>query len=583
MLSFREKYNNYMESLYFSEWCRQCGEFGQQLYNEWDKDNNLLMHVKVNSGVIPFWKCSYGHSWQEPLIDRVRNRTTCPICKLMEEALKINVLYDKVLSSTQKSTKRKALLDWCIENNRHDLIEEWDFERNLLEYGRIIRTQKLKGDAFWICGKYGTRYKQTIESRRASIRCSCSKCKTEKGNKTRLQNAGSLEDWCMNSGVYGKQIFEEYDTERNMKMSGITYNSIRTVYWKCKEGHRWETALNLRTVDKSGKCPICKVKCLTQQAINKNGNLLEWCMSNGEYGKLFLEEWDTEKNDAIGLKLKCLHAGSGEIANFKCKNGHEFSATIKARTRFRSGCRQCSKQSTSYPEQFIYWGLKQIFPNTQNRVTMFKSEENTRGYEYDVYIPEKNLYIEYSPTYWHWNKEEHDNMKREACIENGGRYLEIIEDSFDEMEHTITNNYICFKNDNNNRDVVLESLLAIILCSVNRSIQDINLQEVRDRAWEYSHGKIEYKKSLEVVYPELAKQWHHTLNGIKKASEVTKASNTEVFWQCDKCGYGDKGEWKTSIFFRQSGNGRKCPKCGYDWQTKEYKKMGNTDEKMDLI
>ena len=51
------------------------------------------------------------------------------------------------------------------------------------------------------------------------------------------------------------------------------------------------------------------------------------------------------------------------------------------------------------------------------------------------------------------------------------------------------------------------------------------------------------KKPLAETHPELAKQWHPTLNGDLTARDVTPGSNKKVWWKCDK---GVDHEWDTS-------------------------------------
>ena len=68
--------------------------------------------------------------------------------------------------------------------------------------------------------------------------------------------------------------------------------------------------------------------------------------------------------------------------------------------------------------------------------------------------------------------------------------------------------------------------------------------------------KIVYSNSIESTHPEIAKQWHPTMNGNLKASEVIRGSLRKVWWKCDK---GDDHEWETSILTRTSGSN--CPVC----------------------
>ena len=64
------------------------------------------------------------------------------------------------------------------------------------------------------------------------------------------------------------------------------------------------------------------------------------------------------------------------------------------------------------------------------------------------------------------------------------------------------------------------------------------------------------KKSLAEIHPEVAKQWHPTLNGdLTLYGDELKLSE-KVWWKCDK---GDDHEWKSTISNRICGKG--CPIC----------------------
>lgn len=63
--------------------------------------------------------------------------------------------------------------------------------------------------------------------------------------------------------------------------------------------------------------------------------------------------------------------------------------------------------------------------------------------------------------------------------------------------------------------------------------------------------------------PELAKQWHPTLNGDLTPYDVTEFSNKKVWWQCDK-GH----EWEDQIISRSKYID--CPYCNHQRVSKEY-------------
>ena len=62
--------------------------------------------------------------------------------------------------------------------------------------------------------------------------------------------------------------------------------------------------------------------------------------------------------------------------------------------------------------------------------------------------------------------------------------------------------------------------------------------------------------SLQFNYPQLAKEWHPTKNGVITPFKVSPGSNKKVWWKCDK---GDDHEWLETINARVHGNG--CTIC----------------------
>ena len=63
-----------------------------------------------------------------------------------------------------------------------------------------------------------------------------------------------------------------------------------------------------------------------------------------------------------------------------------------------------------------------------------------------------------------------------------------------------------------------------------------------------------YEKSVEYLFPEVAKEWNHKKNGDLKPSDVTSQRFKPVWWLCPVCGY----EWQASPNNR-TGKGVGCP------------------------
>lgn len=61
---------------------------------------------------------------------------------------------------------------------------------------------------------------------------------------------------------------------------------------------------------------------------------------------------------------------------------------------------------------------------------------------------------------------------------------------------------------------------------------------------------------LATVYPEIAKEWHPTLNGELTPEMVTVGSKKRVWWRC-----GEGHEWRAVIYSRTGKNKHGCPVC----------------------
>ena len=102
-----------------------------------------------------------------------------------------------------------------------------------------------------------------------------------------------------------------------------------------------------------------------------------------------MAEWDWEKNNALGFNPQILTQGCHTKVWWKCVFGHEWKATVNAKNR-GTGCPICKKElQTSFPEQAIYFYIKQLFSDSINRYI-------DTGKELDIFIPSINIGINMS-------------------------------------------------------------------------------------------------------------------------------------------------------------------------------------------
>ena len=67
--------------------------------------------------------------------------------------------------------------------------------------------------------------------------------------------------------------------------------------------------------------------------------------------------------------------------------------------------------------------------------------------------------------------------------------------------------------------------------------------------------KVTENYNLQVVNPELAKEWHPTKNAKLTPKDFTPKSNKKVWWLCKEKGH----EWEATVDKRNLG--RRCPCC----------------------
>lgn len=302
-----------------------------------------------------------------------------------------------------------------------------------------------------------------------------------------------------------------------------------------------------------------------KRVITGENDLLTWCQSNGDFGQQLINEWTGLCDDGNHYSIIEIAKSSTKRVLWKCNKGHEWYVDIHNRTNGHTSCKYCTANSTSYPEQFIYWSIKQIYPQTISR-------GKYQGVEFDITIPEIKTCIEYSPTRWHSVKDTIDNNKKILCELHSVRYIQIIEDTDNKMEHKTSNNYICFHMIDYKKDDCCKWLVGNVLEMIGHSVDEIDFSIVTKYARDYSLGTIDASKSLLNKHNELAKEWHKTLNNTSP-DKVLYRSHLIVFWQCTKCNYGNNGEWKASINRRTAkGYETGCPQCGYNWNDMKYHK-----------
>lgn len=223
-----------------------------ELIAEWDYDKNDMegtfpSDVTRGSHKTVWWKCSKGHLWKAPVYDRTAGRG-CPYCS----GRKVLIGYNDLASKAP----------W--------LSREWDYEKNSGISPETV-TCGCNRKVWWKC-REGHNWQAAVCARHGGSGCPyCSGQKVWVGyNDFASRYPALAEEW-------------DYAKNEGMTPSMVTHKSNRKVWWKCRNGHSWQAAVNHRA---SGHgCPYCSGR----YAVPGYNDL-------GTLNRLLAAEWDYDKN-----------------------------------------------------------------------------------------------------------------------------------------------------------------------------------------------------------------------------------------------------------------------------------------------
>ena len=411
-------------------------------------------------------------------------------------------------------------------NETHpELINQWHPTKNeTLTPQEVSKGSRKK--VWWKCEK-GHEWEAMVYSRTAGSGCPYCRGKYPILGKTDLAT------------LYPELKKEWHPFKNNtLNMTHFTKRSNKSVWWQCLKGHEWEAKISDRTKGKG--CPYCsgRYSIVGQTDLATTHPDL-------------LREWHPTKNGE--LTPQEVTQGSGKKIWWCCDYGHEWEAALYHRTN-GTGCPKCSSLGTSFPEQMLWFYLKQVFPKTVNKHQFTIDQKKV---EADLFVPELNLTIEYDGYYWHKDKDGQDRQKSQR-LASISTFLRIREANLPSLEDEH-----CLWTQTSEKDLeaLVRQVFDFILTqfklevTVVQHIQQLTIDLSQDRTFiiEQTFSRLE-KDSLAQINPQLASEWHPIRNGKLTPSHVKRNSNQKVWWQC-KEGH----EWEATIDSRTSGNN--CPYC----------------------
>lgn len=194
----------------------------------------------------------------------------------------------------------------------------------------------------------------------------------------------TLEKYCIER--QNVQLLEEWHPEKNGSLTpaDVTHGSRRRVWWKCARGHEWEAIVKSRT--NGTGCPYC-----ANRMLRPGENDLATV-----YPELAAQWHPTRNGD---LRPENVLYGSYKKVWWICEKGHEWVASIVARTSSSHGCPVCSGKMvieghndlrTAYPELAAQWHPTKNQWLTPEQVTPYSNKKAwwvcEKGHEYQAII-----------------------------------------------------------------------------------------------------------------------------------------------------------------------------------------------------
>ena len=350
----------------------------------WDNDlNDVSVHEvpfrKNHNGNVYHWKCDKGHRWERSIYSAV-NHPGCPVCKGQEILIGFNDI------SVFAPQLYKEL------DSKHKNPEEL---KKIFPFSNLYLT--------WVCPQGHGTYQSTMSKRSAGRGCPvCAGVKT-------LAGVNDIE-------TLHPKLAQQWDENENENITprDVSSGSRKKVWWKCDRGHSYQAVVNKRT---SGTgCPYCA-----------NKKVLVGFNDLATIRPDVAQRWHPYKNE--GNTPEMFTFRSGHVAWWRCDKGHEWVSDIDHQSGGNS-CPKCS-HNVSQAESDIADYVKSIIGEDK---VITSDRKIISPQELDIYIPSKNIAIEYNGLYWHTESQGKDRYyhfnKWEKCKDKGIQLITIWEDEW---------------------------------------------------------------------------------------------------------------------------------------------------------
>ena len=546
-------------------------------YN-YEKNKNIdLETITLGSNTKIWWKCpKCRYEWQS-IVKSKSNKKNCPLCSNRV------VIYGK-----------NDLYTYCLNNNRQDLIDEFDDKKNECSMKEI--SVVCKSDIWWKCKKCNHSWKAS-PARRISRNSGCGVCKhiiLKKGvNDLQTTNPEIAKEW-------------DY-TKNKINPDEVMAGSNKEKYWFiCPKGHSYDsTPLDRK---KGNGCPQCAKEKHTSFPEKSIYYYLKKYLADVEenYHNSFLGRQEIDifiPKLRVGIEYDGVAWHKNYKRDLKKDNVCSKNGIKLIRVR-ENGCNKYESDSVKifvepYKMLELNNAIVEIFNYLDEHynihkdididvekdrikileiMNLYEKENSLANYcpeikkywdkeKNGIIIPEqishsseKTIFLKCPKCKNEWPMLAKDFKLRPRCPYCYGRKVKTgYNDLFSTNPELIP---LWSKNNTLNPRKLSKgcNFPALWYCPTCNGEYDMKINDkVRN---EYGcpfcsgHRVLKGYNDLESSYPELLSDWDYEKNKIKP-DEITKGSNETAFWKCHVCSH----EWPAKISNRTLLN-RGCPKCG---------------------
>lgn len=248
-------------------------------------------------------------------------RTYCRRCA--------NELFGKKKELKTNISKSKSFEQWCVDNNKQDLLNLWDYKLNKIDPNNVCYSTNKK--YYFKCSR---RLHKSELKDIANI--------TNKKNKEHnilCSRCNSFAQWGINT--YGQDFLKKYWSSKNiLNPWEIAKSSNKKVWIRCQEKkYHPDYEISCSNFYINHRCPYCSRK---NKKIHPLDSLGEYIINN--YSKEFLNEIWSSENKESAFKYS---PHSDYIVWWKCpsdKNHRDYKRKINDSVRYKFRCPRCIEE-----------------------------------------------------------------------------------------------------------------------------------------------------------------------------------------------------------------------------------------------